>query len=254
MKDTIPGRRPLPGIVFYGWQGLKNNGGTIRAMSKHIFKLAWQVAKHLCLLGVAALLLPRVIVEISTAAQYYSAGNVPACRVAIVFGAGLRRDGTPTPVLRERVETAADLYFAGKAEKLLMSGDNRFVNYNEPESMRRYALQLGVPDEAIVLDYAGRRTYDTCYRARAIFGVQQAILVTQNFHLPRALYLCNALGIEAVGVPADRLSYRRSTLLVWNLRELPATLSALVEVHVTRPTPVLGPYEPIFPDSRSQKP
>ena len=109
--------------------------------------------------------------------------------VVIVFGAGLRRDGTPTTVLRDRVETAAELYRQGKVEKLLMSGDNRFVDYNEPEAMRQYALQLGIPDEDIVLDYAGRRTYDTCYRAGAIFGVKKVILVTQLFHLPRAIYL-----------------------------------------------------------------
>ena len=98
------------------------------------------------------------------------------------------------------MDTAAQLYFSGKVEKLLMSGDNRFVDYNEPEAMRQYARSLGVPEEAIVLDYAGRRTYDTCYRARDIFGVQSAILVTQNFHLPRALFTCNALGIRATGV------------------------------------------------------
>ncbi|MFH1906686.1 MAG: ElyC/SanA/YdcF family protein, partial [Chloroflexota bacterium] len=123
------------------------------------------------------------------------------------LGAGLWRDGSPTPVLRDRV-AAADLYFNGKVEKLLMSGDNRFVEYNEPGAMREYALSLGVPDEAIVLDYAGRRSYDTCYRAKAIFGLERAVVVTQGFHLPRVLYTCNALGLEAVGVEADRQRYQ----------------------------------------------
>jgi SanA protein len=113
--------------------------------------------------------------------------------------------------------------------------------------MHDYAIDLGVPEEDIVLDYAGRRTYDTCYRAKAIFGVQEAILVTQSFHLPRALYLCNHLGLPAVGVPADLRVYRRASLLYWNLRELPATLSALWEIYVSRPLPVLGDPEPIFP-------
>jgi SanA protein len=134
-------------------------------------------------------------------------------------------------------------------EKILMSGDNRFSNYNEPGAMRAYALSLGIPDQAIVLDYAGRRTYDTCYRAKAIFGVQQALLVTQNFHLPRALYLCNALGIQADGVSADLHPYRRSTQFIWNLRELPASLTALLDVHVRHPIPVLGKPEPIFPSN-----
>ena len=112
---------------------------------------------------------------------------------------GLWRNGTPTPVLQDRIETAADLYFAGKVEKLLMSGDNRFIYYNEPGAMREYAISLGVPEEDIVLDYAGRRTYDTCYRAKAIFGLEKAILVTQAFHMPRALYTCNQLGVESPG-------------------------------------------------------
>jgi SanA protein len=122
------------------------------------------------------------------------------------------------------------------------------VDYNEPESMRRYALQLGVPDTAIVLDYAGRRTYDTCYRAKAIFGVSQAILVTQQFHLPRAIFLCNMLGVDGIGVDSDLQTYRNGSLLWWNARELPATLSAFVDV-IVRPLPVLGQPEPIFPNS-----
>ena len=127
--------------------------------------------------------------------------------MAIVFGAGLSRSGRPTPILRDRVETAAQLYFAGKVEKLLMSGENRFDTYSEPEAMRQYALSLGVPSEAIVLDYAGARTYDTCYRAKAIFGLDSALLVTQGFHLPRALFVCNALGLKAAGVEAANRRY-----------------------------------------------
>ncbi len=177
--------------------------------------------------------------------------EAPAKPVAIVFGAGLWRDGTPTPVLRDRVATAAELYFTGKIEKLLMSGDNRFHDYNEPAAMQDYALSLGIPKDAIVLDYAGRRTYDTCYRARHIFMIDQAILVTQKFHLPRALYLCNHLGIESTGVAADRRVYRKSSLTFWNLRELPAALSALWEAHISKPLPVLGEPEPIFPEEAS---
>jgi SanA protein len=193
------------------------------------------------------LLAARVFTVQQARSRIYSLENAPARPVAIVFGAGLLRDGSPTPVLRDRVSAAAQLYFAGKVEKLLMSGDNRFEYYDEPSAMRDYAIQLGVPAEAIVRDFAGRRTYDTCYRARDIFKVEQAILVTQQFHLPRALYLCNTLGVESVGVPSDLRTYRRSSLLIWNLREMPATLSALLEVNFTHPTPVLGNPEPIFP-------
>lgn len=173
--------------------------------------------------------------------------EVASHRVAIVFGAGLWRDGTATPVLHDRVQTAANLYLAGKVERLLMSGDNRFVDYNEPAVMRDLALSLGIPEDAIVLDYAGRRTYDTCYRAKAIFGVKSAILVTQAFHLPRAIYLCDQLGIDSVGVEADLRTYRKSSLLYWNLREVFATVAALWDVNISHPVPVLGDPEPIFP-------
>jgi SanA protein len=193
------------------------------------------------------LFLPRWIAGWQTKSQILTSEQVPAERVAIVFGAGLWRDGSPTPVLRDRVAQAAELFFAGKVEKLLMSGDNSHLNYNEPQAMREYALSLGVPEQAIVLDYAGRRTYDTCYRARHIFGVKKAILVTQSFHLPRALYICNNLDIQVNGVASDLRTYPRRSLTFWNLREVPATLVAFWEVHITRPLPILGNPEPIFP-------
>jgi SanA protein len=196
--------------------------------------------------GVVALLIPRLLTALNAWPRTYSIDQVPERPVAIVFGAGLWWDGSPSPVLRDRVATAAQLYFAGKVKKLLMSGDNRFLDYNEPGAMQEYALKLGVPEEDIVLDFAGRRTYDTCYRARVIFGLEQAILVTQAFHLPRALYTCNQLGLRAIGVQADLRDYRRGARLYWQGREIPATLMALLEVHVTRPLPVLGEPEPIF--------
>jgi vancomycin permeability regulator SanA len=172
---------------------------------------------------------------------------VPPRRGAIVFGAELWRDGSPTPILRDRVDAAADLYFSGKVEKLLLSGGNRFLDYNEPGAMRAYALSLGVPEDAIVLDYAGRRTYDTCYRAKAIFGLNEAILGTQKFHLPRALYTYNQLGLDSVGIAADRQPYRNISMLYWNMRELLATAAVLWDVHVKHPVPVLGVAEPMFP-------
>ena len=127
-----------------------------------------------------------------------------------------------------------------------MSGDNRFVDYNEPEAMRQYAISLGVPDEDIVLDYAGRRTYDTCYRAKEIFQVDSAILVTQGFHLPRALFLCNSFDVDAVGVKADNYYYLKRLRFFWNIREALATTQAVWDVYVRRPLPVLGESEPIF--------
>ncbi len=194
---------------------------------------------------------PRLYMILSTSRKMFQVEEAPKRRAAIVFGAGLQRDGTPSPVLRDRVETAADLYFAGKVEKILLSGDNRFLYYNEPGSMMDYALSLGVPKDALVLDYAGRRTYDTCYRAKEIFGLNDVLLVTQSFHLPRALFTCQNLGLQAVGVVADRREYLRSSKLSWEMREVPASLVAMWDVWVAHPEPVLGDKEPIFPDQSS---
>ena len=204
----------------------------------------------LLILGLLILLASRLVTALYARARTYTASGVPVRRVAIVFGAGLWRNGSPTPVLIDRVTTAANLYFTGKVEKLLMSGDNRFVDYNEPEAMRQLALSLGVPKDAIVLDYAGRRSYDTCYRAKAIFKVDQAILVTQAFHMPRVIYLCNRIGVDSVGVESDLRIYRKSSILYWNIRELPATVAALWDVNIGHPIPVLGDPLPIFPENR----
>jgi SanA protein len=190
----------------------------------------------LVVLGFLVLSVARLVTGLYARQKIIPLSEVASQKVAIVFGAGLWRNGT-----------AADLYLAGKVERLLMSGDNRFVDYNEPAVMRDLALSLGVPEEVIVLDYAGRRTYDTCYRAKAIFGVTTAILVTQAFHLPRAIYLCNQLGIDSIGVAADLRVYRKISLLYWNFRELFATFAALWNVNISHPVPVLGDPEPIFP-------
>ena len=216
-------------------------------MFKRIVKMVLKILLILAISGLFILLISRLITGLYARGRVYTASEVPTRRVAIVFGAGLWRNGAPTPVLIDRVTQAANLYFAGKVEKLLMSGDNRFVNYNEPEAMRQLALSLGVPSDAIVRDYAGRRTYDTCYRAKAIFGVTQAILVTQAFHMPRAIYLCDKLGVDSVGVNADLRVYRKSSVLYWNMRELLATTAALWDVNIGHPVPVLGKQEPIFP-------
>jgi len=201
----------------------------------------------LIVLGLLVFLLTRLVTGLYVRGKVFSASNVPVRRVAIVLGAGLWRNGSPTPVLADRVNTAANLYFTGKVEKLLMSGDNRFVDYNEPEAMRKLAISLGVPIAAIVLDYAGRRTYDSCYRAKAIFMVDQAILVTQAFHMPRALYICNRLGLDSIGVESDLRTYPKASLLFWNIRELFAMVAAMWDVNIGHPLPVLGRQEPIFP-------
>lgn len=195
------------------------------------------------------LIIPRVLTLRIVSDWIYPLEEAPEKPAAVVFGAGLNPNGTPTTVLRDRVFTAAQLYKQGKVDKILMSGDNRFIDYNEPGAMKSYALELNIPEDDIILDFAGRRTYDTCYRTGKIFQVNDVILVTQSFHLPRALFTCNSLGIQAVGVSADQRTYRRESLFFWNLREIAATFIAWIQVYITRPEPVLGNPEPIFPEN-----
>jgi SanA protein len=172
---------------------------------------------------------------------YHHVDQVPTHPAAIVFGAGYWPSGTLSNILADRMETAVALYKAGRVRKLLLSGDNRVVDYNEPERMAEYALARDVPRQDIVLDYAGRRTYDSCYRAGAIFGLQEAVLVTQAYHLPRALFTCDRLGISVSGVSADRRQYIYQRW--YSLRDLLALGRAWVDVTLLRPLPVLG--EPI---------
>ena len=197
------------------------------------------------LLVAASPFLWRAWIQARYADQIYTADAVSATRVAIVFGARVYGDGRLSSMVRDRVDTAVELYKAGKVQKLLISGDNQFENYDEPGDMMTYAIRQGVPAQAIQPDYGGRRTYDTCYRAKAIFQVDEAILVTQAFHLPRALFLCENLGVQAAGVAADRRVYAQRSLAWSETREIPALVAALLDIIWQAPPPVLGEPIPI---------
>lgn len=192
-------------------------------------------AAGLLILAVLILGFPRWLLARRYARSIYSPANAPSQPVAIVFGAGLRRDGTPTTVLADRVAAAAQLFHARKVDRLLMSGASASSRRDEPLAMRNLAIQLGVPADAILVDAAGRRTLDTCLRARHRFAISDAILVTQRFHLPRAIATCAALGVNAIGVQADMHPYDARSRALWQLRELPATWVALLETCLLRP-------------------
>ena len=185
-------------------------------------------------LAAATVALPRWVLSWRSTGRIYSARSVPFRPTAIVFGAGLRHDGSPTLVLADRVATAVSLYRDGKVQKLLLSGSTSSSGHNEPAAMRKLALRLGVPPEDILLDTGGTRTYETCWRARSRFGVGQALLITQRFHLPRALAICDALGIDALGVASDLHQYSLASRLVWEMREIPASLFTLLETSIPR--------------------
>jgi len=165
--------------------------------------------------------------------------------VALVFGGGVKKDGTLSNALEDRVIKSIELYKAGKVSKLLMTGDNGSRHYDEVTPMKAYAIDAGVPAEDIVLDYAGFRTYDSCYRARDIFGLTDVIAVSQAFHLPRILYICNTLGIYTTGYIADRRKYVAKN--TWAIREFLAKFKAWYQVELTKPfRKYLGKKESVF--------
>jgi SanA protein len=124
-------------------------------------------------------------------------------RVAIVFGASVYSNGALSPVLEDRVDTAIELYRAHKVDRILVSGDNRHPSYNEPKTMREYIINHAVEPRDVVIDFSGRSTYETCIRARDVFGLKRAVLVSQGYHLPRALFIANRIGLDAVGMAGD---------------------------------------------------
>ncbi|MGI5189568.1 SanA/YdcF family protein [Promicromonospora sp. CA-289599] len=161
-------------------------------------------------------------------------GEVEKTDAVIVLGAGLRADGTPSTYLRRRVEGGAELYRAGVAPTVILSGDAHDnadgTRYDEPGSMRAWLLDndLGVPDDAIVLDREGFNTTATCRRAHDLFGVRTAVVVTQDYHLRRTLYSCVEAGLDAVGVGVSAATVVPVRAAWWHVRELPASWKAAV--------------------------
>ena len=160
--------------------------------------------------------------------------------IAVVPGAAVYANGELSMVLRYRLDRAIELYKQHHVSVILMSGDNRFTHYNEPEAMRRYAIKHGVAANDIVCDYAGRRTYDTVYRAKHIFGVANGVFITQDRFMGRSMYLSKSLGLDVVGVVAET-PYKMAGMK----REYLACVSAVLDVTILHPRPLMGKPEPI---------
>ncbi len=159
--------------------------------------------------------------------------------VGIVFGAGLVNSSKPSDVLRDRLIVASELFHSGKIKKILVSGDNRTEAYSEPDVMKETLIRdYRVPAEVIYQDFGGRRTYDTCKRAHELFGVNEAILVSQAYHLPRAIWTCKRMGIESKGISATRQPYISDSY--YKKREVIAVYKAFVDVYIKAPTVVGG--------------
>ena len=171
---------------------------------------------------------------------YDSIEKVPHAQVAIVLGASVM-NGKPSPILADRANAAIALYNAGKVGKILVTGDNGALSHDEVSPVRKYLLDAGIPSQDIFLDHAGFDTYSSMYRAVAVFEAQSAIIVTQDFHLPRALWIARHLGLTAYGITAAG-----GTNSAYNyVREIPASFKALFEVWTRREPKYLGQTFPL---------
>lgn len=164
----------------------------------------------------------------ATRERIVAIADAPNADVVIVLGASVLPSGKPSDVLADRLLTAIDVYRAQKVTKILVSGDHGTQGYDEVNAMRVYLLDAGIPADDIFMDHAGFDTYDTMYRAHAVFGVQSAIVSTQTFHLPRSLYIGSKMGMDVHGVAAERQEYVKGDLFA--MRERLANVKAYLDV------------------------
>ena len=184
---------------------------------------------------------PFLVWQNSRDSIYASIDSVEASSVAMVFGAGLTITNTPSDALMDRLTVAADLYNHGLVEALLVSGDNRTQEYNEPDVMKETLINaFSIPADAIFADYAGRRTYDTCRRAHELWGIDHAILVTQGYHLHRAIWTCEALGIESDGISATLQPYIKE--IPFKIREIGAIYKMFIDLYIIEPEIIGGEF------------
>jgi len=201
-------------------------------------------------LSIAAVLLGLILagaavawVRSGTDRYTYSERDVPEAPVALVLGAQVYSDGEPSPFLQARLAIAQRLLETGKVQAILVSGDHRVWKYDEPGAMTRWLVRRGVPENKIAQDHAGFDTYDSCVRALKIFGVRKTIVVTQTYHLPRAIMLCRHVGVETYGVGDETMKQFRKPWLISSNREHGACVKAVVDVTTGRDPVFLGRRE-----------
>ena len=186
-------------------------------------------------LAVVAFFAIQLYINASSKGYDVSVDNAPEADCVIILGALVYKNGNPSPVLRDRLDYGYELYAAGKAKKIIVSGDHGTVEYDEVNSMKDYLIGKGVPREDIFMDHAGFDTYDSLYRAKEIFGVKTIIISTQKFHMGRALYIARRLGLEAYGYPSeDKAEYSMGYL---NFREGFARVKAFLDVEIFKRNP-----------------
>ncbi|MFG1609059.1 vancomycin high temperature exclusion protein [Actinoplanes sp. NPDC049265] len=186
---------------------------------------------------------------VSAGHVHATAAGAPTAPVALVLGAEIYPHDVPSPFVVARLEIARQLYAAGKVKVILVSGDHGQWTYNEPGAMFQWLVEHGVPAGRVVLDHAGFDTYDSCARARQIFGVRKAIVVTQSYHIERAVALCRKLGVDADGVGDDSVRIYRQPWLSSSGRERMAVVKAMLDVVSGRDPVFLGRHETSVDDA-----
>jgi len=170
--------------------------------------------------------------------------DLPESDAVMVLGAFVFKSGRPSDLLADRLDYGFEVYSAGKAKKIIVSGDHGQHDYDEVNSMKDYLMEKGVPREDIFLDHAGFNTYDSMYRAKAVFGVETLLVSTQEFHIDRAVYIARSMGIDAYGYPCDdKPKYYPMTQL--KLRESLARVKAVLDTATSRKPKYLGEAIPI---------
>lgn len=201
------------------------------------------------LLGIILLSVIYLIIYLSTKNKIYEeVSDIPKSQTVLVLGARVYSNGALSDILRDRLDTAIEIYKAGKADKVLVSGDHGRAEYDEVNAMKDYLLKKGVASKNIFLDHAGFDTYDSIYRAQYIFEVESLIISTQKFHLPRSIYIANRLGVEANGIVADKHIYIAE--VKFYLREKLAQVKAFLELFIKAKPKFLGEKIPITGDSK----
>lgn len=230
-------RGRVPGPVRRAWRRAGNGLRRIRLpRTRRGGRRAFQAVVALTVLALA----PATWMNATAGPRVRGVADAPAAPVAIVFGAGLWH-GAPSPYLAHRLDAAAKLYERGTVRAVLVTGDNSRHDYDEPDAMRAYLLRHGVPGRRIVSDYAGFDTWDSCSRAHRVFGVDRAVLVSQGFHIRRALALCSAAGVDSYGVGVA--AKHDVTWAYGGVREIFAASKAVADA-LLRPDPhFLGPHE-----------
>ncbi len=228
---------------------MSKDGGSVKILSKRLKQFAKICLVLILIIGCVVVTLDTYVKRVGS--EYVSNQNdVPGTNAILILGAYVLPNGTVSSMLNDRLTVGYELYKQGKAQKIIVSGDHGNKNYDEVNAMKSFLMDKGVPSQDVFMDHAGFSTYESVYRARDIFEVEKLIIVTQNYHLMRAVFIARELGLEAYGVASDRHDYGPA-MTKYQMREIAARNKDFLLAKVFKPEPTfLGETIPVFSDGR----